>query len=213
MSEVQGISLATKIKMTLVPLVWRAYRKSLRLTEYESESRPPTQPLIFTCLHRDMLVALMHVKSAHPTLLVSNSPDGDILVQCLGHQHYQYVRGATGEGGQRAFVALRKALEAGQSVGVAVDGPKGPFGVINDGALLLSRLSGAPIVPLVTVASHSFSLGSWDRTLVPHFFSRVTMRHGPSLVIARDAGEADLVAAKTRLRRFFESDGSSRENS
>jgi len=200
--------LGQKLKLSLVPPVWRAYRASLRLREIEHSDRLSNPPYIFTCLHRDMLVALMHVRPAQTTLLVSNSPDGDILVKCLGHHHYNYVRGATGEDGRRAFVALRRALDAGHSVGVAVDGPKGPFGVINDGALLLSRLSGAAIVPLLATAPRSFSLGSWDRTVVPYFFSRVEMRQGKDLLVRRDAKEIDLIAARSVLRDFFGVQGS-----
>ncbi|MFT5232405.1 MAG: lysophospholipid acyltransferase (LPLAT)-like uncharacterized protein [Candidatus Krumholzibacteriia bacterium] len=197
------ISIAQYFKLLVVPPLWNTYRASLRLEEFGFGADSVSRPLIFTCLHRDMLIALMHTRSAQPTLLVSNSPDGDILVKCLGRQNYRYVRGATGDGGQRAFVALRRALEAGQHVGVAVDGPKGPFGLINDGALQLSRLSGAPVVPLLAVTSKSVSLGSWDRTIIPHFFSTVKMTRGEDLMVRRDAGESDLVRAREQLRKFF----------
>ena len=158
-------------------------------------------------------MAIMHVRTMRPSLLVSQSPDGDILIRTLGRRDYGFARGATGEDGKRAFVALRRELDNGHSIGLAVDGPKGPFGVINEGVLQLSRLSGAPIVPLRAEAGRSLVLGTWDRTVVPHLFSRVLMHRGDDLVIERESGELELAAAREQLAQFFDVKGGQHEDS
>lgn len=194
------------LKLTLGPVAWWLLCHTVRLPEF-AEPADPDRPLIFACLHRDILLAIRHVRGRRPSLLVSSSADGDILVRALGQKHYGYVRGATGEDGQRAFVALRRELQQGRSVGVAVDGPKGPYGVINEGVLQLSRLSGCPIVPLRAEVPRRIVLGTWDRTVVPHLFSRVELVRGPDVSVAREGGESDLVAARGILADFFAEDG------
>ena len=189
------------LKLALAPVAWRILRKSVKLAEFEPRPQDQTRPLIFACLHRDILMAIIHVRPMRPSLLVSQSPDGDILIRTLGTKDYGFARGATGEDGKRAFLRLRRELDNGHSIGLAVDGPKGPFGVINEGVLQLSRLSGAPIVPLRAEAPHSRVLGTWDRTVVPHLFSRVVMHRGEDLVVERDSGEAELGAARRQLLR------------
>lgn len=191
------------VKLVVAPVAWRILRSTVRLAEFATPAGDGDLPAIFACLHRDILTAIMHVRPLRPTLLVSGSPDGDILVRALGRRHYGFVRGATGEEGKRAFVQLRRELDAGRSIGVAVDGPKGPFGVINEGVLQLSRLSGRPVIPLRAEASRQVTLNTWDHTMVPLLFSRVEMRRGAPVTVARDGGEAQLEAAREELMRFF----------
>ena len=191
------------VKLAVAPVAWRILRGTVRLAEYTPHDAERDQPAILACLHRDILPTIMHVRPMRPTLLVSGSPDGDILIRTLGHRYYRFVRGATGEDGKRAFVQLRRELDAGRSIGLAVDGPKGPFGVINEGVLQLSRLSGRPIIPLRAEPVRWVALDTWDRTVVPFLFSRVVMRCGARVIVAREGGEADLAAVRAELTRFF----------
>ncbi len=59
---------------------------------------------------------------------------------------------------------------------MAVDGPKGPFGVINEGAMQLSRLSGAPVVPLLAVAKRVGKLK--DPVAFPKWAYQILHRRG-----------------------------------
>ena len=188
------------LKLILAPPAWTVLCKLVRLPTHSPESTPVDGPWIFACLHRDILPAIMYVRPAHPALMVSHSPDGDILVKTLGSRGYRFVRGATGEGGGRALVGLRRELENGHSVGVAVDGPKGPYGAIHDGVLHLARLTGAPIVPLRAFNRHALVLGTWDRTVVPLPLGGTVIREGEPL---RVAGSEDHDRVRASLARYF----------
>lgn len=191
------------LKLALAPLAWRVLKACLRLEAFPAALTAEGRPLILCCLHRDILPTIMHVQPVRPALLVSNSPDGDILVRTLGQRDYCFVRGATGEGGTRAFMGLARRLREGRSVGVAIDGPKGPFGAIHDGVLQLARLTGAPILPLVAHPGRFHSLGTWDRTVVPGLFTWVRFEHGPLLMLSRNCGQDDLEVARRQLAGFF----------
>jgi len=190
-------------KLALAPGVWRFLRATLVLREFSPGPDLGDGPIIFACLHRDILPAIMFVRSARPALLVSDSLDGDILVKTLGRGDYRFVRGATGGDGRRALVLLRRELDAGHSVGLAVDGPEGPFGSIREGILHLARMTGAPVVPLIARTSHPLVLDTWDRTVVPMPFRRVEMVIGPVLRIPRDSGEQEMAGYLAGLAEFF----------
>ena len=190
-------------KLALAPGAWRFLRTTVVLREFSSGSDLGDGPIIFACLHRDILPAIMFVRSARPTLLVSDSPDGEILVKTLGRRDYRFVRGATGGDGRRALVLLRRELNAGHSVGLAVDGPEGPFGSIREGILHLARMTGAPVAPLIARTSHPLVLDTWDRTVVPMPFRRVEMEIGPILRIPHESGEQEMAGYLARLAEFF----------
>ena len=191
------------MKLTLAPVTWRFLKRSVVLEEFSGLPGRKTGSLIFACLHRDILPAIMFVRSVRPTLLVSESPDGDILVRTLGEKDYRFVRGATGEEGPRALVLLRRELEKGRCVGLAVDGPEGPFGAIRDGVLHLARLTGIPVVPLVARADRPLVLNTWDRTVVPVPWRRVTMDVGPLIEIPATADDESLAGFRRELAEVF----------
>ena len=113
------------------------------------------------------------------------------------------MRGSSEAGGGRALLNLCRLVEAGRCAGLAVDGPKGPYGEIREGVLRLAQLSGAAIIPLRARARPAIVLGTWDRTVVPVPFGRVDMESGPPLWLARDADAAAIGAARLSLQRFF----------
>lgn len=192
------------LKLALAPPLWRLLRRTVKT---EPPGPPAGEPRIFACLHRDILPAILYVRPASPVLMVSSSPDGDILVRTLGPVDFGFVRGSGEEHGGRALLALCRAVADGRSAGLAVDGPKGPFGVVRDGVLQLARRTGAPIVPLRAAARGAVVLGTWDRTVVPLPGGRVRLTAGPPLTVSRAADAAELDRARAELQAFFGVEG------
>jgi len=190
------------LKTALAPPAWRILAGSWRMQPKLDPADIPA-PVIFACLHRDILPAIRFVQPVRPSLLVSNSPDGDILVRTLGRGNFSFVRGSTGSGGERALVGLRRELEGGRSIGIAVDGPKGPFGEVQDGVLHLARLTGVSILPLRVQPASAWILRTWDRTVVPRPGTQVRMAMAPALPCDRSATQEELAAMKAELARFF----------
>jgi lysophospholipid acyltransferase (LPLAT)-like uncharacterized protein len=195
-------------KLWLTPWLYRLLAGSIRLVGGGTRRRPDEHAVIFACLHRDMIPAIMHVRPAHPTLLVSHSPDGEILIHTLSPLGYRFVRGSTGNKGGGAFRGLLAALQNGSSIGIAVDGPRGPFGTVHDGVIHLSRLTGAPIVPLEIRVDHKRTLGTWDQTVLPLPFARITVREGPEIVVPSDLDDDGTATCADRLARALLESGS-----
>lgn len=202
--------LGHRLKLALGPLGWRLLANTCRHAATPLSPGPSPSPVIFACLHQDILPAMLYCRPARPTLLISRSADGDILVRTLASCGFGFVRGSTGHAGHEGFVGLLKALRAGYHVGVAVDGPRGPAGHVHDGVLQLARRSGVPVVPLVARCRRPLVLATWDRTRVPWPFSSFAMIAQEPLLIAGDADEAACEAARRLLARRLEADRADR---
>ncbi len=191
------------LKLRAAPWLWRLLAATVRVAATPRASATRPGPVIFACLHRDFLPALLYVRRARPVLLVSHSPDGDVLRRTLAPAGFDFARGSTGKRGAPAFARLLSALREGRCVGVAVDGPRGPFGEVREGVVLLSRLSGCPIVTLRVAPGPHWRLRTWDRTVVPAPGSRVALSEGPAIQVPADASDADLPAWGERVARVL----------
>jgi lysophospholipid acyltransferase (LPLAT)-like uncharacterized protein len=191
--------LVQRLKLALGPAGWRLLESTCRHQTTPLAAGPVAAPVIFACLHRDILPAMLYCRSARPCLLISKSPDGEILVRTLAHCGFGFVRGSTGHAGHEGFVGLLRELRAGNHVGVAVDGPRGPSGRVHDGVLQLARRAGVPILPLVARCGRPLVLSTWDRTRVPLPFSGFAVVAKEPVRIPKDADEATMEAARRLL--------------
>ena len=117
-----------------------------------------------------------HTGGAPVTAMVSLSKDGSLLatlVQALG---VEVVRGSSSAGGLAALRGAVRASRAGRAPALAVDGPRGPAGTVHPGAAALARVAGVPVV-CTQIVARGWRAGSWDQTVVPWPFSRVSLRY------------------------------------
>ncbi len=185
-----------RLKRALAPVAWRWWTRTWHCNEADDEGGGPR---IYACLHRDILPAIRYCRPVRPTLLVSKSTDGQILAGTLMREGFGFVRGSTGHDGREGFVGLLRVLRGGGCVGVAVDGPRGPFGHVHPGALQLARRSSAPIVALTVAGRACVQLGTWDRTLVPLPGARLTVTPAAPLQVAARADAHALAVARREL--------------
>ena len=101
------------------------------------------------------------------------------------------------------MIAMKREIERGAPAAFALDGPRGPARVAQPGAVWLAGATGSPLLPVHAEASRSWTVNSWDRTMVPKPFSTVALVIGPPLPISEsDHGlEEALNANETRARQ------------
>ncbi len=192
-----GLGRVQALKLALARPAWRLLATTVRRDPAAGTARRGA--VIFASLHRDLIPAALHVLPARVALLVSQSRDGDILIRTLGPDGFGFVRGSTGKDGADALRSLLEVLRGGGAVGLAVDGPRGPFGTVREGAVLLARLSGAPVVPLRARPGRHLSLRTWDRTIVPLPWASVAIEEGADVSVPREADAAACAAATAAL--------------
>jgi hypothetical protein len=125
-------------------------------------------PRIFACRHGQLLPLLFAVEPYGLSIVISKSRDGELLAALLGPYGFGFVRGSSSLGGRVAALQAMRVLAGGASLGIAVDGPHGPRGIVQEGILRLARRAEVPIVPLVARGSARIVLRrSWDHFELP----------------------------------------------
>jgi len=96
------------------------------------------------------------------------------------------VRGSSSRGGKKALREIYTLSKKGYKIAHIVDGPKGPRNVVKPGLLIISKISGMPIIPTITSAEKKWVFNSWDRFIVPKPFSRVIIRFGDEINVPKN---------------------------
>jgi hypothetical protein len=143
---------------------------------------------------------LLAWRRRRPTVvLVSLSRDGAMQARALALQGLHVVRGSSSRGGARGHPEGVRALKRDAlDAAFAVDGPRGPAGVVKGGLLVAARATGAVVVPLTGSVHRGLVLRrSWDRFAVAWPFTRVDVVLGEPIdpcgrVDAREAIEQSL---------------------
>ena len=158
--------------------------------------------------HGRILPATFYFRRRGIVVITSENFDGEWIARIIEHFGYGTARGSTSRGGLKAMLQLVRDMERGRPVGFTLDGPRGPAGVAQPGALWLARTTGNPVLPFHLEASRAWTLGSWDRTQIPRPFSRVALVIGAPMDVAADATDADVerhrIDLGTRLRALEE---------
>jgi lysophospholipid acyltransferase (LPLAT)-like uncharacterized protein len=102
--------------------------------------------------------------------------------------------------GLAGLMALGKRLNEGFSVGMAVDGPRGPAFDAKSGIVVLARRSGSPIVPITAAFGRSLELKkSWDRFRIPIPFAKATVAYGEPILVSKKATSQEMRETTDRL--------------
>src|SRR5215210_4083154 len=156
------------------------------------------QPIL-ALWHGRILAATPYFQRRGIVAMASENFDGEWIARLLGKFGYGAARGSTS---RRGPVALRQLVKEVKAHGVAftLDGPRGPAGVAQPGAVWLAKATGQPLLPFHSEAASSWTLNSWDRAQIPKPFTTVAMAIAEPLYVPRDADDAALEQARQHLQ-------------
>ena len=142
-----------------------------------------------------------------PGWLISPSVDGELGVMLVRRFGGAVIRGSSTHTGARALRDYYQALvRDGISPVITPDGPRGPRFKFKPGALLLSQMSGRPVLPMAYAASRAWLI-KWDKFVIPVPFSRVALAIGPPRYVPRvtdpRALEALQIEMEQELKRLY----------
>jgi len=132
------------------------------------------EPAVIGLWHQDLPACLAAFKYRNIAVLISKSPDGSRFTKLAESLGYNVFRGSSSRG-QSEVRHLLKSLRAGNSAGMALDGPRGPALVAKPGAEWLAQKANVPLVNVCVKYSCAFRLKSWDRTFIPLPFSKISI--------------------------------------
>lgn len=174
----------------------RLWLYSLRLTVFADVSLPTDRPWVLVFFHGKLWPLLAWERRRATAVMVSHSKDGELLAGLLRGLGMEVVRGSSSRGGARALAAMTKRLRKGDvDAAFAVDGPRGPYGVVKPGAIAAARAAGAAIVPMGSAVRGGKVFGrAWDRFALAWPFGRAAVVVGPAVEL--EGASAEELAAR-----------------
>ena len=127
--------------------------------------------------NRQLMMPFAHEKLCPPGMpvctLISRHSDGRIIAAAVRRLGLDSAAGSSSRGASSGLRALCRKIEAGQTVAITPDGPRGPKYELKDGPLQVALLSGATVHPIGISASKAWVFGSWDRMILPKPFATI----------------------------------------
>lgn len=126
--------------------------------------------------------------------MVSASQPGELLTRILSKYGYNTMRGSSNRHSLRVLLEASRTIENGKIVVITPDGPRGPYKKVHHGSVYLAKKTGCPVIALGVASKPSVRVNSWDRHLVPFFFSKAVISFSDIVYINPD--EPDEIAAR-----------------
>lgn len=191
----------------------------LKTTRWSFENRDAAEAVwdagggVIVCFwHEEIAVsppAWDYERGQEPRALISQSHDGEIFAQAVARLGIPPIRGSSAKkradggvkdkGGTEAFREILRWVKAGNCIAITPDGPRGPRRELAEGAIVLARLTKAPVLMLGIAAKPSIRLDTWDRSILPLPFARGVVVYGDPFVETGEDSEQVRAGWKARL--------------
>lgn len=151
-------------------IVFRLMKIQEIFTYIRNIDHPDLDNCIYAMWHANQFLVHGLPNRKEINILISTSLDGEIVANVCENWGFKVRRGSAGRKGSiTATKQMLDGLKNNESVAIMVDGPHGPYHVVKKGAIVLSKDSNVPIVPV-----HWYSeditfrqLPSWDKMTSP----------------------------------------------
>jgi lysophospholipid acyltransferase (LPLAT)-like uncharacterized protein len=188
---------ARLFKFMALPTAWffRLWYSTLRVhhdvADPTQDPRATSAGTIIASWHGDLLLNGCGFNFCNIQVMISNSAEGEFGTRIVQNLGYGVVRGSSKRGGARAMLEMIDVAEKFH-VAFALDGPKGPREVVNEGAVFLAAQTGLPIVAVGTAYGSAKRFHSWDRMALAWPGSRSVVCLWPGLHVPPNATEEEL---------------------
>lgn len=154
----------------------------------------PKNQFILSMWHAHQCLVYGVEDKEHFYALISSSNDGEIIAKAAECLKIRSVRGSSKRHGTSAALSLIDKLNEGNSVGIMVDGPRGPKGKVKDGIVNIAKLSGIPIIPVAWASKDKtfFKLKTWDEFIIPFGPCKTIALYGDPIYIPSEASKEEI---------------------
>lgn len=158
-------------------LLYSSYCATIRIEEINSDYFPQNfnsgKNAIYAFWHSKTFLLLPYCRNVNMGVLTLLDWKNIIYDKICQLYSYQTVPVTSP---QRATVRLKKILEKGYPIGIALDGPHGPVGHMKPGVMFLAKITGTPIITMNVRVDKSFRINTrWDKFEIPMPFTRATI--------------------------------------
>ncbi len=178
-------TLSQRIVLAVLPrLVWALLWLVSRTWRFEVIAEEGVVPVlagqkagaeIYCFWHQCVLACTAYFRNSGAVILVSRSFDGELIARVLRLFGFDAARGSSSRGSHGGVLGLKRAIESGRTAIFTADGPRGPIYETKMGPIKLAQMTGAPIGAFHLEPERAWTMGSWDRFLVPKPFTRIVV--------------------------------------
>lgn len=203
-----------RLILAIVPrLVWAVLRLlglTWRFEVLAEEGSSPvlfgnlTQPEIYCFWHQCVLPCTVYFRRSKAIILISRSFDGELITRILEMFGFGAVRGSSSRGAREGLLGLAHVIESGRTAIFTADGPRGPIYRTKMGPIKLAQMTGAPIGAFHLEPEHAWTMGSWDRFLVPKPFTRIVVSWAQWTRVPKDLAAEEFEPKREELNAAIE---------
>lgn len=151
----------------------------------------PNGSYIIACWHQNIIASILANCHRPHVCIVSPSNDGEHVALTLKFLGHVTARGSSSRGGAQAMLEMIHYIDDGYPGAITVDGPRGPALQPKKGVFEIAKVTGAPIVPLITLPEKYWEFNSWDKFRLPKPFTKILVRYGEPMVIDKNVQASD----------------------
>jgi lysophospholipid acyltransferase (LPLAT)-like uncharacterized protein len=161
-------------------------------------------PRIYINWHTHLPFLIHYIGGQGMYMLISNAPYMNPVVRWCQSSGLKVRRGGSGQGVDSRSM-MKKVLDDGHSVILAVDGPSGPIYKAKRGCVDLARETGYPIVHVhYTCKRGKNDMKRWDRMLHPAMFDDIEVIYSEPLYVPLMSVEPVEKWTKLVEERYFQ---------
>jgi hypothetical protein len=210
----QRFTFIQRLVLAVVPrLVWALLSLVSRTWRFEvitEEGVTPTvfgeksPPNIYCFWHQCVLPCTVYFRRSRAVILISQSFDGELITRILMLFGFDAVRGSSSRGAREGLLGLAHVIETGRTAIFTADGPLGPIYQTKMGPIKLAQKTGAPIGAFHLQPKHAWTIGSWDKFLVPKPFTRICVSWAQWTSVPADLAPEDFEPKRQELNDAIE---------
>lgn len=156
---------------------------------------------VFAILHSQQCGLYSILNRENMYAMISRSTDGDLIALSGGRVGINSVRGSSKRGGASAALELIDKVKNGCSAAIAIDGPRGPVGVVKMGVVQVAKSGSAAIVPMAwqTRSKCVLNLPTWDKLLLPLLFVKSVALYGDPIDVPGDCSDEQMEQIRLKV--------------
>ena len=199
-----GFAILKPIMVVLVNFIWLTCRVKVVGRENMDEVVIKQRTVIPCYWHQQHLFCawymLQQIKHGMKVgFLVSPSVDGEIPAQIVSSRGATVIRGSSTRTGAQALRDMFMIITKDKVSPVTTsDGPTGPIYKFKPGAVMLSQMTKAPMLPIACAAKNAWYFKSWDKFMLPLPFTRVVVAVGEEVYVEKDS-DAEVMQLKMEV--------------
>lgn len=194
-----GKQIASLLLKGLLKLLWSTCRvKTILGKDYAEQLMQSGKPFIPCYWHQQHIFCSYYLFNLQKQglklgFLISPSADGEIAARVVESWGARAIRGSATRTGAKAMRDMYNIVcKEGISPATTSDGPQGPAQKFKAGAIMITQLTQAPMLPMACAASSAWHLKSWDRFMIPKPFSRIVIAIGEPQTVDKSQGFENL---------------------